>query len=121
MYAFQLFEVVYSEDQFVDTDNIMWLLPVCMMVIPFVYLIRVKLYDKYVHGIDLAAMDAELQYYRDKENNELKKHGITPPSDYTSRKEETIEAKTDLSEKLPQSVLSKFLNQLKHSFQSIFW
>ena len=121
MYAFQIFEVVYSEDQYVDTDNIMWLLPVCMVVIPFVYFVRVKLYDKYVHGIDLEAMDVELQYYRDKENNELKKHGIVPPSSFSDHlQEEEEKAETDLSERLPQSVLAKFLNHLKHSFQSIF-
>jgi hypothetical protein len=119
MYAFQLFEVVYSKDEFVDTENLLWLLPVCMVVITFVYFIRVKLYDKYVHGIDLEAMDVELQYYRDKENNELRKHGITPPSAYA---EENTDAKpeADLSEKMPQSVLSKLLSQLKHSFQSFF-
>ena len=90
-----------------------------MIVIPFVYFIRVKLYDKYVHGIDLEAMDVELQYYREKENNELKKHGITPPSSYMNDRE-VEETKTDLSEKLPQSVLSKIVHQLRHSFQSIF-
>ena len=61
MYAFQIFEVVYFDDTYVDTENIMWLLPVCMIVVPFVYYIRVKLYDKFVHGIDLDAMDAELK------------------------------------------------------------
>jgi hypothetical protein len=53
MYAFQLFEVVYSEDKYIETENILWLLPVSMVVITFVYFVRVKLYDKYVHGIDL--------------------------------------------------------------------
>ena len=119
MYAFQLFEVLYDDDDFIDTENILWILPVCMVVIPFVYYIRVKLYDKYVHGIDLEAMDAELQYYRDKENNELRKHGITPPSAYAEQNQE-VETKTDLSEKMPQSVLSKLISQLRHSFQSFF-
>ncbi|MGK7897940.1 MAG: hypothetical protein AB4372_31060 [Xenococcus sp. (in: cyanobacteria)] len=119
MYAFQIFESVISTDDYIDTENILWLLPFCMVVIPFVYLIRVKLYDKYVHGIDLEAMDAELQYYRDKENNELRKHGITPPSAYVDNNDEA-NAKSDLSEKLPQSILSKLLGQIRHSFQSIF-
>lgn len=118
MYAFQIFEVVYGTSESVDTENVLWILPVCMIVIPFVYFIRVKLYDKHVHGIDLEAMDAELQYYRDKENNELKKVGITPPSEYLAKEQDQVEA--DLTEKLPQSILSKFLSQLKHSFQSIF-
>ncbi len=91
-----------------------------MIVITFVYFIRVKLYDKHVHGIDLEAMDVELQYYRDKENNELRKHGITPPSEYSQEDAAQPETDTDLSEKMPQSVLSKLLSQLKHSFQSFF-
>ena len=67
MYAFQIFESVFFESKYVDIENIMWLLPVCMVVIPFVYFIRIKLYDKHVHGIDLEAMDAELKAYREKE------------------------------------------------------
>ncbi len=61
MYAFQLFEVIYDSDDIIDTENVLWLLPVLMVVVPFVYFIRIKLYDKYVHGIDLEAMDAELK------------------------------------------------------------
>lgn len=71
MYAFQLFELYFSEDKFIDSENLMWLLPVCMVVIPIVYFIRVKLYDKHVHGIDLKAMDDELQILKAKE--ELRK------------------------------------------------
>ncbi|MFS4415066.1 hypothetical protein [Maribacter sp. 2307ULW6-5] len=67
MYAFQLFEVVFDSDNYVDTDNIWWLLPICMVVIPFVYLIRIRLYDKYVHGIDLEAMEAELMSLKEKQ------------------------------------------------------
>ena len=70
MYAFQIFEVVYSDDNIVDTDNLLWLLPVCMVVIPFVYLIRIKLYDRHVHGIDLEAMEAELEILREKQRQE---------------------------------------------------
>ena len=61
MYSFQLFEVIFDSDDYVDTENIWWLIPICMVVIPFVYLIRIKLYDKYVHGFDMEAMDAELK------------------------------------------------------------
>jgi len=66
MYAFQIFEVLYSDDMIVDTKNMIWLLPVCMIVIPIVYLIRIKLYDRYVHGIDLEAMEAELNSLKEK-------------------------------------------------------
>ena len=56
----------------VDTENIWWLLPVCMVVIPFVYLIRIKLYDKHVHGIDLEAMEAELHALKQKQSKDQK-------------------------------------------------
>lgn len=118
MYSFQIFESVIDTDNYIDTENILWLLPFCMLVIPFVYFVRIKLYDKYVHGIDLEAMDAELQYYRDKENDELKKYGITPPSSYAEENKE-VKTENDLSEKLPQTLLSKIINQFKHSFQSL--
>ncbi len=67
MYSFQLFEVAYSYDNYIDTKNLLWLLPICMVLIPFVYFIRIKLYDKYVHGIDLEAMDAELAALKSKD------------------------------------------------------
>ena len=74
MYAFQIFEGIEG-DKFIDTENVLWLLPFCMIVIPFVYLIRIKLYDKYVHGIDLDAMDAELKALREREaEREAKKN-----------------------------------------------
>ena len=119
MYAFQIFEVYQTSSSIVDKENILWILPVCMLVIPFVYFIRVKLYDKHVHGTDLESMDAELQYYRDKESNELKKAGITLPDDYANKEKEESVAE-DLTEKLPKSILSRLMDQLKHSFQSIF-
>lgn len=80
MYAFQLFELLYSEDDVIDTENIWWLLPVCMVVIPIVYLIRIKLYDKYVHGIDLEALEAELKTLKEKRkhNEEFNKDVKSP-------------------------------------------
>ena len=71
MYAFQLFELHFTESAILDSDNLLWLLPVCILVIPFVYFIRLKLYDKHVHGIDLEAMDEELTILKAKE--ELRK------------------------------------------------
>ncbi len=67
MYAFQIFEEVFDSDNQIDTENILWLLPVLMVIIPVVYFIRIKLYDKHVHGIDLDAMDAELKELRERE------------------------------------------------------
>ncbi len=67
MYAFQIFEVLFSYDEDIDTENLLWLLPICMIIIPFVYFIRVKIYDKHVHGIDLEAMDRELKELKERE------------------------------------------------------
>lgn len=112
-FAFQLFELMFSEDDVIDTENIWWLLPVCMVVIPFVYFIRVKLYDKHVHGIDLEAMDAELQ--------ELKqKPGLKETKNQADRGIETLE-KDSLSEeinrKLSTGNLENMLKQLQHRLQ----
>ncbi|NNE03492.1 MAG: hypothetical protein HKN52_10025 [Eudoraea sp.] len=112
MYAFQLFEVMYSEDDYIDTDNILWLLPVCMVVIPFVYLVRVKLYDKYVHGIDLDAMDAELKYFRDKERQK---------QDRINRKvEDTPTDNLEAPEKETSRTFGERFQQVQHSLKNLF-
>ena len=113
MYAFQILEVFYyHDDEIVDIENTLWILPVCMVVIPFVYFIRVKLYDKYVHGIDLDAMDAELQYYKDKERRENEKVGVK------TKVEDQMEE--DLSKKTPDNALKNTFKQLQHSLRSLF-
>lgn len=66
MYGFQIFEVLYDNDDDFDTENLLWLLPVCMIIIPIVYFVRIKLWDKHVHGIDLDAMDEELKELKEK-------------------------------------------------------
>ena len=113
MYAFQIFQVIYSEDLFVDTENVLWLLPVSMVVIPFVYFIRLKLFDKYVHGIDLEAMSAELEYYKNKEKAELKKAGIKMevPS--------AADVAEDLSNETPKRTLNELIRQLQQAMRSI--
>ena len=113
MYAFQIFEVIYSEDLFVDTENVLWLLPVCMVVIPFVYFIRLKLFDKYVHGIDLEAMSAELEYYKNKEKAELKKAGIKMEAPTAA------DVAEDLSNETPKRTLNELMRQLQQAMRSI--
>ena len=115
MYAFQIFEVVYSQDELIDTRNILWLLPICMVVIPFVYFIRIKLFDKYVHGIDLEAMNAELEYYKSKEKEQLKKAGIFTQDSLTP---EAVEK--DLSDETPKRTINQLLNSIQTSFKSLF-
>jgi len=72
MYSFQLFTALnYSNSERIDENEILYVIAVTMVVIPIVYFIRVKLVDKHVHGIDLEAMDTELQILKEKE--ELRK------------------------------------------------
>ena len=104
MYAFQLFEVIYSDDNYVDTDNLLWLLPICMVVVPFVYFIRIKLYDKYVHGIDLEAMEAELQALRAKQN--LKKSPIPAHADSSDSYGDGNDREGETEEKIDLRMLS---------------
>jgi len=111
MYAFQLFENFFSEKDYIDTENIWWLIPICMVVIPFVYLIRIKLYDKYVNGIDLQAMEAELHSLKQKrlkkQNIEIKKADL-PKVDYRSLSEW-------LNQELSTAKLAQRFQKLKHS------
>jgi hypothetical protein len=110
MYAFQIFEVFYSNDKFIDIKNVLWILPVCMVVIPFVYFIRLKLFDKYVHGIDMEAMAAELDYYKNKEKAELDKAGIKISPEIVQE---------DLSNKTAHRTLNSFFKQMQGAMKSI--
>lgn len=67
MYAFQLFTAINDDAQYVDEVEIIWLIPIMLIVIPFVYLIRIKLFEKYVLGIDLRKIEKELEEYENKE------------------------------------------------------
>lgn len=113
MYAFQIFEVMYSLDKAIDTKNVLWILPVCMIVIPFVYFIRLKLFDKYVHGIDMEAMAAELDYYKNKEKAELDKAGIT----VSEVSPEVVE--DDLSSSLARRTLNDIFKQMQTAMKSL--
>ncbi|WP_241483416.1 hypothetical protein [Kordia zhangzhouensis] len=67
MYAFQLVNALYKNSLKVDEIEIYWLIPIMMVVVPIVYLIRIKLFDKLVLGIDLKKIEAELEEYERKE------------------------------------------------------
>ncbi|NER13769.1 hypothetical protein GWK08_09985 [Leptobacterium flavescens] len=74
MYAFQLFEAFNDEAGYVDEVEIFYLIPIMMIIIPLVYWIRIRLFDKLVYGIDLKAIERELDEYKEKERLEkLKK------------------------------------------------
>lgn len=109
MYAFQIFEEVYSDDKYIDTENVLWLLPVCIILIPFVYLIRIKLYDKYVHGIDLEAMDAEIEALKSK----------TELNDVPDVVDESLENLNNesIAEELDRKLSTRNLEQAAKQFQ----
>lgn len=119
MYAFQIFEERYSQNNIIDSENILWLLPVCMVVIPIVYLIRVKLYDKHVHGIDLEAMEAEIKTIKDKRGiSELKDHS---KSEEKSEPQETKGYQSFselLDEKLSTQNLELQFRRFQHSLKN---
>ncbi len=71
MYSFQLYTVLSTSYQNIDESEILYVVAVTMVIIPVVYFIRIKLVDKYIYGIDLKAMDTELQILKAKE--ELRK------------------------------------------------
>ncbi|MGB5316286.1 MAG: hypothetical protein WBN56_09810 [Robiginitalea sp.] len=113
MYAFQIFEVLYSNNKYIDVENVLWILPVCMVLIPFVYFLRLKLFDKYVHGIDMEAMAAELDYYKNKERAELDKAGIT----ISEVSPEVV--KEDLSNRSARRTLDEIFKQLQTAMKSL--
>ncbi|AZQ58212.1 hypothetical protein EJ994_05070 [Maribacter sp. MJ134] len=116
MYAFQLFEVIFDSDNHIDTENIFWLLPICMVVIPLVYFFRLKLYDKYVHGIDLEAMDAELQEL--KEKPELKNSSVEKPESKASEELLNESIAEEIDRKLSTTNIENALKQLQHRLQN---
>ena len=72
MFAFQIVSLI-NDDKYLDETEIYWLIPIMLVITPFVYFIRVKLFDKHVLGIDLDAMDAELKQYKEKERLQKEK------------------------------------------------
>tara|TARA_R110002051_G_scaffold130577_2_gene204411 strand:- start:19412 stop:19951 length:540 start_codon:yes stop_codon:yes gene_type:complete len=76
MFSFQLVSQI-NEDRYLDETEIYWLIPIMLVITPFVYFIRIKLFDKHVLGIDLDAMDAELKSYKEKERLQKEKEDQT--------------------------------------------
>ncbi|WP_241483417.1 hypothetical protein [Kordia zhangzhouensis] len=71
MYTFQIVSVIKQENN-LDETEIYYVIPVMMIIIPTVYFIRIKLFDKYVYNIDLKKIDAELAEYERKEKEQQK-------------------------------------------------
>lgn len=74
MFAFQLIQAINDESRNFDELEIYWLIPIMMIIVPIVYFIRLKLFDKYVYGIDLEKIDAELAEYERKEKEMLEEN-----------------------------------------------
>lgn len=73
MYAFQILSLINEEND-IDETEIYYVIPIMMIIIPIVYFIRIRLFDKYVYGIDLQKIDAELAEYDRKEKEMLEEH-----------------------------------------------
>lgn len=99
MYAFQLYSVFSEDINSIDENEILYLLAVSMVVIPIVYFIRVKLVDKYVHGIDLEAMEAELTALKKKQaarsNNKKVDKFISSETSNDSERYQSLSDKID--------------------------
>mgnify|MGYP003670605096 CR=1 FL=1 len=116
MYAFQIFEVLYNYDNDIDSENLLWLLPICIIIIPFVYFLRIKIYDKHVLGIDLDAMDAELKELKEKDFSSSKKkaaikNDINDAPGFPTLSEE-------LNSKLSTGNIENFLKILQNRLQN---
>mgnify|MGYP001813594406 CR=1 FL=1 len=111
MYAFQIYEAIYFDNNYVDTENILWLLPVCMVIIPFVYFIRIKLYDKYVLGIDLEAIDAELEALKSDSNIKAMSDATVQEKDIENLNQES------LADELDRKLSTRKIEQASKQFQ----
>ncbi|KAB8153718.1 hypothetical protein EZY14_009970 [Kordia sp. TARA_039_SRF] len=68
--SFQLLSVLNDDMKYFDEFEIYYTIPIMMVVVPLVYLIRIKLFDKLIHGIDLRKIEAELEEYERKEKEQ---------------------------------------------------
>ena len=90
MFVFQIVALIQQE-KYLDEVEIYWLIPIMMLVTPFVYFIRIKLFDKHVLGIDLEAIDAELKEYKEKERLEKERLEKEKAKDVESEKNNSRE------------------------------
>ena len=51
MYSFQLSTIINDDFKYVDEVEIYWMIPIMMIIVPIVYLIRIKLFDKLVLAV----------------------------------------------------------------------
>lgn len=68
MYGFQIFYVFNDEQRYFDEVEIYLIVPVIAIIAPIVYLIRLKIFEKYVQGIDFKKIEKELDEYNETED-----------------------------------------------------
>jgi len=114
MYSFQSYGVFSEDVNKIDENEILYLVVVCMIVIPMVYFIRVKLVDKYVHGIDLEAIETEIKSIKEKQG--VDKNKPAPVSTETPKEIGYKSLSEKINEKLSTdnivSHFRQFQNQL---------
>ncbi len=112
MYGFQLYSIFNESSKKIDENELYYLLIVCMFIIPIVYFIRLKLIDKYVHGIDLEAMEAEIRALREKQGlrsvSEKRGEARTPGTGHVYR---------TMMEKIDENLSTHHLEHLFRRFQ----
>ena len=111
MYGFQLYSVLSEDVKKIDENELFYLLLVCMIIIPIVYLVRVRLVDKYVHGIDLEAMEKELNILKEKAN-----YRPTTDEELEKLKNNTLSELID--RKLSTHRLEAWFEQFQHSIKN---
>lgn len=119
MYAFQLYSVFSEDASKIDENEILYLVAVCMVIIPIVYFIRVKLVDRYVHGIDLEAMEAELKVLKEKQGltSTLDKE-IEIELDENEKNQENQIAAQGISQSLSTDNLKNIFQQFRHALKN---
>ncbi|ORL44260.1 hypothetical protein IIF7_16122 [Zunongwangia atlantica 22II14-10F7] len=94
MYGYQLVTAVYQDIYMnidvIDTDQLIYLAPFFIIIISFVYLIRIKIFDK-IYGIDLSEIEetniSVFSNISDKELEEMEdlKESNTTEEDYYAK------------------------------------
>ncbi|WP_276166892.1 hypothetical protein [Zobellia alginiliquefaciens] len=121
MYSFQLYSVLSEDITKIDENEILYLLGVCMVVIPIVYFIRLKLVDKYVHGIDLEAMEAELTALKKKQaarssNAKLDKFISSEVSEHSPKEDQAKFEKKDTPS--PTNNIESSFREVQHKLNN---
>ncbi len=73
MFAFQLFSIINDEQRYFDEVEIFLIIPIMLIIAPIVYLIRIKIFEKLVTGIDIKEIEEELEKYNDGDDKTILK------------------------------------------------